>query len=167
VALFGGDAGNSKHKFSAKKIAKKSITEAGENYDEPEMLPGKPPYALVPKSNVDVHQKLINALDELDGNGISHPVARDIIIAAFESENSKRNTEIMTHSQIDALEEACDLASTRLDYSQREAVIMALYSNSPITLIHGPPGTGQWPFLFKTCKPRVSLTCYQHYFTSR
>ena len=144
VALFGGDAANSKQKSSSKNTAKKSLQDAGETNDESEMLPGKPPYALVPKSNVDVHQKLINALDELERNGGSHPIAGDIILAAFESANSKHNTEMITRSQINAHEEACDLASTRLDYSQREAVVMALYSNSPITLIHGPPGTGQY-----------------------
>jgi len=30
-----------------------------------------------------------------------------------------------------------------LDYSQREAVIFALHSDYPISLIHGPPGTGE------------------------
>ena len=85
---------------------------------------------------------MIHALDELERNGVSHPVAGDIVLAAFEPGNSKHNNETMTRSKIDALDEECGLRSTRLDYSQREAVVMALHSNSPITLIHGPPGTG-------------------------
>ena len=56
--------------------------------------------------------------------------------------NPKHNTEI-TRSRIDSLESESNLASSRLDYSQREAVVMALHSNSPIYLIHGPPGTGK------------------------
>ena len=106
------------------------------------MFGGKPPYALIPKSNIEVHQKMIFALDELEKHGVSHPVAGDIIMAAFEPTNPKYNTEI-TRSRIDALESECILASSRLDYSQKEAVVMALHSNSPIYLIHGPPGTGK------------------------
>ena len=142
VALFGGDSGSKPQTCSAKNTAKKSSTDTEDANCDSEMLAGDPPYALVPKSNVDVHKKLINALDELERNDIYHPIAGDIISSAFEPENSKNNTEKMTRSKIVAFEEECDLASTRLDYSQREAVIMALYSNSPITLIHGPPGTG-------------------------
>ncbi len=143
VALFGGDSGSRPQTCSAKNKAKKSSTDTEDANCDSEMLEGDPPYALVPNSNVDVHKKLINALDELERDGFHHPIAGDIILAAFESENSKLNAEEMTRSKIDALEEECDLASTRLDYSQREAVVMALYSNSPITLVHGPPGTGR------------------------
>lgn len=143
VALFGGESGSSHHKSSSKNvIGKKSSTGTEDTDYDSEILAGNPPYSLVPKSNVDLHQKMIHALDELERNGVSHPVAGDIVLAAFEPGNSKHNNETMTRSKIDALDEECGLRSTRLDYSQREAVVMALHSNSPITLIHGPPGTG-------------------------
>eukprot|EP00584_Thalassiosira_punctigera_P027783 CAMPEP_0172578402 /NCGR_PEP_ID=MMETSP1067-20121228/138716_1 /TAXON_ID=265564 ORGANISM="Thalassiosira punctigera, Strain Tpunct2005C2" /NCGR_SAMPLE_ID=MMETSP1067 /ASSEMBLY_ACC=CAM_ASM_000444 /LENGTH=1025 /DNA_ID=CAMNT_0013371095 /DNA_START=72 /DNA_END=3146 /DNA_ORIENTATION=- len=146
VALFGGDVGSTKNQSSSgndstKKQGKKTGTEE-DPPDDGEMPWGNPPYALIPKSNVDVHQKMISALDDLERHGVSHPVAGDIIMAAFEPNNPKHNTE-MTRSRIEALESECNLAATRLDYSQREAVVMALHSNSPITLIHGPPGTGK------------------------
>lgn len=143
VALFGGDAENRQKQSSAKKTGKKTNKEVGELNDDSEMLEGSPPYALVPKSNVEVHLKMVKALDELERHGFSHPIAGDVVASAFEPNNQNQNNNEMTRSQIDAFEEECDLASTRLDYSQREAVVMALYSKSPITLIHGPPGTGR------------------------
>jgi hypothetical protein len=143
VALFGGDAASRRQQSSVKKQGKKASKEDDEPRDDDgEMLGGKPPYALIPKSNIEVHQKMIFALDELEKHGVSHPIAGDIIMAAFEPNSPKHNTEI-TRSRIDALESECDLSSSRLDYSQKEAVVMALHSNSPIYLIHGPPGTGK------------------------
>lgn len=129
VALFGG---NSKQSTAAKK----GKMAGSKEIDEPEMLGGNPPYALIPKSNIEVHQKMIAALDDLDQFGVDHPVAGSIVMAAFEPNNPMHNTK-MTRSRIESLELECNLESSKLDYSQREAVVMALHSNSPIYLIHG------------------------------
>lgn len=144
VALFGGDADSRRQpETSVKKRGKKANTEDDEPCDDDSvLLGGNPPYTLIPKSNIEVHQKMMIALDELQKHGVSHPVAGDIILAAFEPNNPKHNLGI-THSTIEALESECNLSSSRLDYSQREAVVMALHSKSPIYLIHGPPGTGK------------------------
>jgi hypothetical protein len=144
VALFGGDADSRRQsETSVKKRGKKANKEDDEPCDDDsELLGGNPPYALIPKSNVEVHQKMMIALDELQKHGVSHPVAGDIVMAAFEPNYSTHNSGI-TRSTIEALESECNLASSRLDYSQREAVVMALHANSPIYLIHGPPGTGK------------------------
>ena len=159
VALFGGDADSRRQQSSVKKQGKKINKEDDEPYDDDgDMFGGKPPYALIPKSNIDVHQKMIFALDELEKYGVSHPVAGDIIMAAFEPANPKYNTEI-TRSRIDALESECILASSRLDYSQKEAVVMALHSNSPIYIIHGPPGTGK--NYMQMCRPSCLHQCSQ------
>ena len=140
VALFGEDAGsNSKQSTAAKKGKKagsKLIDEPPHDDGDGEMLGGNPPYALIPKSNIEVHQKMIAALDDLDQYGVDHPVAGSIVMAAFEQNNPMHNTK-MTRSRIESLELECNLESSKLDYSQREAVVMALHSNSPIYLIHG------------------------------
>lgn len=142
IALFGEDAGSSSKQSTAAKKGKKAGSK--ETIDEPhshddgdgEMLGGNPPYALIPKSNIEVHQKMIAALDDLDQYGVDHPVAGSIVMAAFEPYNPMHNTK-MTRSRIESLELECNLESSKLDYSQREAVVMALHSNSPIYLIHG------------------------------
>lgn len=164
VALYGGNADSRKQQSSDKKQGKKACKEDDEPYDDDgEMLGGNPPYALIPKSNIEVHEKMILALDELAAHGVSHPVAGDIVMAAFESDNPKHNTEI-TRSRIEALESEYNLSSSRLDYSQREAVVMALHSNSPIYLIHGPPGTGkiskQMLCTFLVLTPYFSKNCF-------
>mmetsp|Transcript_20073 Transcript_20073/g.43547 ORF Transcript_20073/g.43547 Transcript_20073/m.43547 type:complete len:1062 (+) Transcript_20073:135-3320(+) len=158
VALSGGDGGrqqSSSGKGSSKKQEKKMNKEESLD-DDGEMLGGNPPYALIPKSNVEVHRKMVIALDELEKHGVSHPVAGDIVMAAFEPNNPKHNTE-MTRARIEAVEGECNLASSKLDNSQREAVVMALDSNSPINLIHGPPGTG------KTTTVAELIRCAVHY----
>ena len=127
VALFSGNTNSrqqssiSSGKDSTKKQGKKSNKEEDPDGDG-EMLGGNPPYALIPRSSVEVHNKMISALDELDKFGVSHPIAGDIVMAAFEPNNSKHNTD-MTRERIEALDSECNLASTKLDFSQREAVV--------------------------------------------
>ncbi|KAL7546716.1 hypothetical protein ACHAWF_010043 [Thalassiosira exigua] len=146
VALFGGDDGSKRQrsssgKNSTKKQGKRTGEEEHDN-DGGEILAGTSPYALIPKSNVEVHRKMVMALDELGRQGVRHPVAGNIVMAAFEPSKSKHE-DAMGQSRIEALESELNLASTNLDYSQKVAVVMALHSNSPISLIHGPPGTGK------------------------
>ena len=143
VALFGADNNKvQQSKGSSKKKQEKKKDVDDNNEDEEDMLRGNPPYAMIPKSNIEVHNKMISSLDQLAKQGIRHPVAGDVVLAAFEPNTSKRNVEL-TSSRIETLESDLDLKSTKLDYSQRQAVVMALHSNSPINLIHGPPGTGK------------------------
>ena len=147
VALSSNNVSNNKKqssgKDSNKNQGKKSKKEViPDDDDEGDMLRGNAPYALIPRSNVEVHQKMVSALDQLERFGVDHPIAGDIVMAAFEPNNPKHNIEL-TRSRIETLEDECNLKSTRLDYSQREAVVVALHSNSPISLIHGPPGTGK------------------------
>ena len=141
VALFSTDNNNnngSKDSTSKKqdKKKKKNIQHEVVDFDDNDFIGGSPPYAMIPKSNVEVHNKMISALDQLEKYGINHPIAGEIIMAAFEHDNPNHVAEI-TRSKIEAIESEYDLSSSKLDYSQREAVVMALASNSPISLIHG------------------------------
>ncbi|KAL3798381.1 hypothetical protein HJC23_005034 [Cyclotella cryptica] len=146
-----------KRQISAGKNASNSTKKVDyEDVDEDsDMLGGPPPYTLVPRSGVEIHQKIVSALEELGRYGTNHPIAGDIILSAFDS--SKRYDNNFSRSEIDELQKECNLASTKLDYSQREAVIFALHSDYPISLIHGPPGTG------KTTTVAELIRCAVHY----
>lgn len=112
--------------------------------EDNEILGGTPPYTLVPRSGVEVHQKMVSALEELGRYGVNHPIAGDIIRSAFELNFSpKGDDNNLSRSKIQELERECNIESTKLDYSQKEAVTFALHSDYPISLIHGPPGTGE------------------------
>eukprot|EP00956_Cyclotella_meneghiniana_P023782 scaffold46891_cov23-Cyclotella_meneghiniana.AAC.1 len=131
-------------------IGKQSSKKSSENEqqdldEESDMLGGSPPYTLVPRSGVEVHQKMIASLDELEKYGVHHPVAGDVILSAFEPSHIPigADTDLMTEARMDELEKEYNLANTKLDYSQKEAVVFALDSQYPISLIHGPPGTGK------------------------
>jgi len=121
---------------------KKNDVDDVELDEESDMLGGTPPYTLVPRSGVEVHKKMISALNEMEKYGVHHPIAGDIILSAFEPSNSLIDDK-MTKSRIEELENEYNLSSTKLDYCQKEAIIFALNSKSPISLIHGPPGTGE------------------------
>lgn len=147
VALFNADSNrkqssSDKSRSQTKKIQGKKNRE-DDDYVDDEMLGGNAPYSLIPQSNIEVHNKMLAALDQLAKHGVNHPIAGAIIMEAFETNNPKHNTE-MSRSRIETLESECGLASSKLDYSQKEAIVMALYSKSPISLIHGPPGTGRY-----------------------
>ena len=146
VALFSADNNNRNKKDGAAskkqdKKKKKNIKDEVD-FDDNDFIGGSPPYAMIPKSNVEVHNKMLSALDQLEKYGINHPIAGEIIKAAFDYDNPNHVAEI-TGSKIEALESEYNLSSSKLDYSQRKAVVMALSSNFPISLIHGPPGTGK------------------------
>jgi hypothetical protein len=128
-----------------KNIKKNESEDVDEDSD---MLGGTPPYTLVPRSGVEVHQKMIVALDDLEKYGVNHPVAGNVILSAFEPNNRPLEADNeLTTSRIEELEKEYNLTTTKLDYSQKEAIVFALNSNSPISLIHGPPGTGEMIFI--------------------
>lgn len=127
---------------NAKRKGRGSST-GDDEIDDHEMALGGGPYCLVPASNVEVHRKMVSALVQLEKSASDdRSPAIDIIRAAFQSNDPKFRTDL-SRTGIEEFERECGLSETRLDYSQREAVITALYSNSPINLILGPPGTGK------------------------
>ena len=84
--------------------------------------------SIVPRSSVEVHNKMIKSLDELVHH-LDHPVVKFMF--------SKSDIS----NEIDAPEtEEVWYNNTNLDSSQKEAVQFVLHSSYPLTLIHGPPG---------------------------
>jgi ATP-dependent RNA/DNA helicase IGHMBP2 len=87
--------------------------------------------SVVPRSSVDVHNKLLQSLDDLDKHGVNHAISGKVVASCFQLMTS---TPLLGQSTITPL-------NANLDSSQIEAISFAL--SSTISLIHGPPGTGK------------------------
>ena len=135
VALFQSNGNNNKKndKKSGNKIAY-----AGNDDEESDeaALVGSPPLTLLPKSSVEVHRKLISSLADLDRHGPNHSIAGPLIQALFAPPSEHRAA---PKRQVEPIRPFND----NLDESQLEAISFALQDNRPVSLIHGPPGTGK------------------------
>jgi hypothetical protein len=89
-----------------------------------------PPYTIIPRSNAQVHEKMVSALSELRQHGIHHPVAGKVVEALF------RKVEFPPCNDND--EPTFSPFNPRLDASQLAAISFALSSKRPVALIHGP-----------------------------
>ncbi|GKY95692.1 hypothetical protein MPSEU_000530100 [Mayamaea pseudoterrestris] len=94
-----------------------------------------PPLSILPRSSIEVHKKLMMALEDLEKHGTSHSVAGPVIRAAFDPTIDRA----MKGSALDSSQ----IYSKDLNESQLDAISFALTDNRPISLIHGPPGTGK------------------------
>ena len=95
---------------------------------------GLPPLSLLPKSSVEVHRKMLQALEKLEKQGVNLPIAGRVVGAMFSADPSRDPP-----SRISPIEPY----NTRLDQSQLEAIAFCLQEDRPVALIHGPPGTGK------------------------
>jgi len=103
--------------------------------DDDQELLGSPPYSLHSSSSVEVHKKMLHALDDLKKHGIDHEVAGKVIRTLFDAPSCPQSLLKMDPSFP---------TNATLDESQKEAIHFALQANPlPVTLIHGPPGTGK------------------------
>jgi hypothetical protein len=117
VALF-SSSGRRKNKGGSDEPAAESFFDA-------------PPYTIIPRSNVQVHEKMVSALSELRQHGIHHPVAGKVVEALF------RKVEFPPVNENDE-DPAFPPFNPRLDASQLAAISFALSSKRPVALIHGP-----------------------------
>mmetsp|Transcript_2872 Transcript_2872/g.7593 ORF Transcript_2872/g.7593 Transcript_2872/m.7593 type:complete len:378 (-) Transcript_2872:125-1258(-) len=138
----------------------------GNGDGDDEIVPGlSPPLTLIPRSSAEVHRKMKSALDNLAREGVGHPVSGRVIQAAFTAlplatdpkvgGRAGRADASHTQEEVEGKEE--EPLDPTLDATQRSAVAFALGSPSsssacsrshhvndrPISLIHGPPGTGK------------------------
>ncbi len=92
------------------------------------------PLSLVPRSSVEVHKRLVAALNRLENHGEDHAIAGSIIRSIFTGATSSGS--FKSGQQKPSF-------NASLDASQREAIAFALQPERPVALIHGPPGTGK------------------------
>lgn len=88
--------------------------------------------SVVPRSSVDVHNKLLQSLDDLQKYGVNHAISGKVVAGCFQQMTT---TPVLGQSGLNTL------LNDNLDSSQIEAISFAL--SSTISLIHGPPGTGK------------------------
>ena len=116
---------------------------------------GVPPLSVVSKSSVEVHKKMLRALDVLEKQGTGHPIAGRIVEKMFRAEPSD--------DPISAIQPTIsEPFNPRLDQSQLDAISFALQDDRPVALIHGPPGTGECNETYR----RDTNTCFQRGFIS-
>ena len=156
IALGKGDLGQPpSNKKTENKKNKRNHSDSNTTTDDDDEQPyGPPPYTLVPTASVEVHRKMVAALDTLAQKGVDHPIAGPIVRALFEAVEDHHAVSLQPR-----ISDAIDTGSAtttymeHLDDSQREAIDFCLSStsttsaqpNSPsdtrlVSLIHGPPG---------------------------
>ncbi|KAL3939419.1 MAG: hypothetical protein SGBAC_005861 [Bacillariaceae sp.] len=124
-----GANNNNSNSNNNNKQPKKNDQDADEN----DFL-SQPPFSLVPMSSVEVHKKMIKALDALEKHGANHPICGSVVRAMFDPDLSLKTAKHAANF---------DAFNANLDASQMEAISFALHSERKIALIHGPPGTGK------------------------
>jgi len=148
VALFPASSNHTKKKQQQQSKQSKD-NEGDDDEDDDDLLGGSsPPYSLIPRSNVQVHRKLMAALDELDSHGVNHPVAGKIVQALFEvgGDSTTVSNKSSSTATILSTNDNTNWNNPNLDESQLEAIQFALQNNQSLSLIHGPPGTC-WNFV--------------------
>jgi ATP-dependent RNA/DNA helicase IGHMBP2 len=124
----------------------------GNDEDEEDSLLGPPPLTIIPRSSVEVHRKLIKSLDELQRDGADHKVAGSVIDALF---GQPKSFPEFTYTPIEPF-------NKNLDTSQLEAICFALNGGErPISLIHGPPGTGKTTTIAELIRQAVYVHNYK------
>eukprot|EP00978_Attheya_sp_CCMP212_P030209 scaffold110308_cov53-Attheya_sp.AAC.1 len=150
IALFGSNNNNRHNHTNNNKNGKEGGGGGGKkngkpkNEDEEEAQLPSPPLSVVPRSSVEVHRKMLQALDELGKHGVDHRIAGTVIQAAFSTpRGSSATTSSTSTTSKQVIYPKMEPFNSNLDHTQLEAIQFALHSPSPIALIHGPPGTGK------------------------
>ena len=102
--------------------------------DEIDDLWESSPLTVIPKSSIQVHRKMMQALDDLSTFGVEHEIAGSIVQAVFGEPILGSDLNVKPPAEIIPF-------NPDLDQSQRSAIEFVLSNEYPIALIHGPPGT--------------------------
>lgn len=153
IALYGNQNHKMNHNSNQKESSNnKSTTSTTTNdqqqEEETQLLLGSPPLIVVPKSSVEVHKKMVHVLNQLQDEGLDHPFAGSVIRSVFDPSAATIGMKSSSISSDDSAD-VCDNTmpsfcpfNPNLDESQIEAIKFCLEGQQPISLIHGPPGTG-------------------------
>lgn len=102
---------------------------------------------IVPGSSTEVHKKMLRGLDELQRAGGDHEYCGKVIDAIF---NPSGDLYHVNYPEFIPF-------NKNLDESQKQAIAFCLGSE-PITLIHGPPGTGKTTTIVELIRQAVEVT---------
>ena len=127
---------SNKPKGNKGKNSKQQEADNDNDSDETNILDSSP-LSVVPRSSIEVHKRLVAALDRLEKHGEDHAIAGSVIRSVFAPSESS-STDSLPKKQP---QHSC--FNPNLDASQREAIAFALQPELPVALIHGPPGTGK------------------------
>lgn len=153
IALFESSSKSSSNQKSSRdsKNANHKNNNPNEADDEEEassILNSSATFSLVFQSNVEVHRKMRTALDELSHYGLNHPIASAVLHEIFSpsfSSTKKEETTPITPS------------SPHFNPSQIQAIEYSLSPKQPLSLIHGPPGTGKTTTLVELIHQSLTL----------
>ena len=161
IALYGNSSNHQKNNntttttTSKSSSTKKEYNVDNDDDDELTQILGSPPLTIVPKSSIDVHRKMIDVLNKLEKDGVSHPFAGKVIHDFFipssndshsssnDNNSSSNNSSSTTRGEREGMIEKDDHENrnmtfapfnTNLDESQIEAIKFCLQSK-PISLI--------------------------------
>lgn len=131
IALYGN---NNNHNQSSTKPSSAN----DEQDDDDTQILGSPPLTIVPKSSIEVHKKMIHILHKLQSEGINHDIAGKIIQGVFDPSILNNDMDIVDNNESIVYTPF----NPNLDESQINGIKFCL-QDKPISLIHGPPGTGK------------------------
>jgi ATP-dependent RNA/DNA helicase IGHMBP2 len=104
-------------------------------------------WILVPRSSIQVHQKMLRVLDRLGKHGVNHDIAGRVIASIFENvppdDPDSAENKSCSYSGSGSGGTEFTPFNPNLDESQTDAIQFALHGQQPVSLIHGPPGTGK------------------------
>ena len=104
IALFSSNSSNRNNNKSNNSNnnnnQKKNTNDDNINDNENDGL-GLPPFTILARSNIEVHNKIMKAIDELEKYHMSHPICGSIVRAVFEDTTSSSLQTNKKHSQCD------------------------------------------------------------------
>ncbi|KAI2491394.1 hypothetical protein MHU86_23183 [Fragilaria crotonensis] len=135
IALFGKTHANND-------ATTKTSTTSGE---EETTILGSPPFSIVPKSSAEVHNKMMQALTDLERHGASHALYGNVVQAIFSGQQYcvPGSTSSSTAGAPQSTIATTNPYNPNLDESQLDAIAFSLHPDRHVSLIHGPPGTGK------------------------
>jgi AAA domain len=154
----GGSGGGSRNNGNKKKAAQGAAS-AGEEDDAEGWA--QPPLSLLSRDSVEVHRKLVAALDRLErrGSNDSSRVVRALmdpaaVVVPLSQEPSRQVK--ATEDPVVVAEPPFVPVDSGLDGSQRQAVAFCLDGSCPVSCVWGPPGTGKTTTIVEVIRQAVA-----------
>ena len=169
IALFGGGGNGARNKGNSNNHpTKNDAPQTDSDYLDFQIDEWPPPLTLRPRHSRDVHNKLVKALDRLEQHGLDDSHV-NIVKALFEPNNGEEEkppclTPATTASAPLTKARRDDDDNVPFDNTLNDSQLQAIHAalnndsttaHSPVTLVHGPPGTGKTTTLVELVRQAV------------